>query len=167
LSKRRHERFVRRLETEFSADGKNYRAISSDLSCGGLFIRTSHAFPPETVLDIVIYLPDGAASRVKGRVRRALKTPVVSLKNGMGIELIEKDHAYSRFMLTFTGDCEEESGLSPKPRTQEAMREIPQPPPEEFMIVACGQCNVKNKLNRSRTAGARCGRCGHPLVFQA
>jgi Tfp pilus assembly protein PilZ len=159
---------VRRLETEFSAEGKNYRAISSDLSYGGLFIRTNHAFTPGTVIDIVIHLPDGTSSRLKGRVRRALKTTVVSLKNGMGIELIEKDPHYDRFILTFTGGGEEETGPSAGAATQEAIREIPKPALEEFLIVACGQCNVRNKVKRARiAAGPRCGKCGQPLAFQA
>ncbi len=159
---------MRRLETEFSAEGQNYRAISSDFSCGGLFIRTNHAFVPGTLIDITIHLPDGNSSRLKGTVKRALKTPVVSLKNGMGIELIEKDPFYSRFMLTFTGECEEETAPPVSPRSQEPIREIPKPAADEFLIVTCGQCSVKNKVNRSRiAAGPRCGKCGSPLVFQA
>lgn len=168
MTKRRHQRFVRRLETEFSADGKNYRGISSDLSCSGLFIRTNHAFTPGTILDIVIHLPDGTSAMLKGRVCRALKTPVVSLKNGMGIELIDKDTNYRRFMGTFTGECEEETGPSAKPETPETLREIPKPAGDEFLIVVCGQCNVKNRVNKSRVAaGPLCGKCGRPLVFQA
>lgn len=168
MSKRRHKRFVRRLETEFSAEGKNYRAISSDLSEGGLFIRTNHAFAPGTIVDILIFLPDGTSSRLKGKVRRALKTPVVSLKNGMGIELIEKDSHYDRFMLTFTGEHEEKTGPSAEVDTQETIREIPKPQPEEFLIVACSRCNVKNRVKKSRLAAApKCGKCGQPLVFQA
>ncbi|MDA8104638.1 MAG: PilZ domain-containing protein [Nitrospiraceae bacterium] len=168
MSKRRHQRFVRRLETEFSAEGKNYRAISSDLSCSGLFIRTNHAFTPGTILDIVIHLPDGTSAMLKGRVCRALKTPVVSLKNGMGIELIERDAHYSRFMRTFTGECEEETAPRAKPETPETIREMPKPAQDEFLIVVCGQCNVKNRVNKSRIAsGPLCGKCGRPLVLQA
>jgi hypothetical protein len=154
LKRRRHERFVRRLETEFSADGKEYRAISSDFSCGGIFIRTHHAFPPGTLLDIVIHLPEGFPAKVKGRVRRALQTPIATLKNGMGIELIEKDGPYLRFMRSLTGECEGEAGASEKPA--------------EFLIVTCGKCNVKNKVDKSRiAAGPKCGRCGHSLVSRA
>ncbi len=167
MSKRRHQRFVRRLETEFSADGKNYRSISSDLSCSGLFIRTNHAFAPGTILDIVIHLPDGTSSRLKGKVRRALKTPTVSLKNGMGIELIEKDTLYSKFMLTYTGECGDETGQSSDADERETIRDIPKPAPDEFLIVSCSRCSVKNKVSRSRVAaGPKCGKCGHPLVFQ-
>ncbi len=105
---------------------------------------------------------------LKGRVCRALKTPVVSLKNGMGIELIERDAHYSRFMRTFTGECEEETAPRAKPETPETIREMPKPAQDEFLIVVCGQCNVKNRVNKSRIAsGPLCGKCGRPLVLQA
>jgi hypothetical protein len=166
LSKRRQERFVRRLETEFSADDKNYRAISSDLSCSGLFIRTNHAFAPGTILDIVIHLPDKTSSRLKGRVCRAMKTPVVSLKNDMGIQLIERDALYSRFLRTFKSECEEETAAGIRPETFENAAEMQKT--DEIMIVACSQCNVKNRINKTRiSAGPRCGKCGHPLVSKA
>ncbi len=96
-----------------------------------------------------------------------MKTPVVSLKNGMGIELIERDVLYSRFLRTFTSECEEETDPRTNPQTQETAAEMPKTAPEEFMIVACSQCNVKNKVNKARiSAGPKCGKCGRPLVFQ-
>ncbi|MHB8883361.1 MAG: PilZ domain-containing protein [Thermodesulfovibrionales bacterium] len=167
MSKRKHVRFVRRLETEFSAEGKNYRGISSDLSCNGLFIRTNHAFPPGTALAITIHLPDGATSTLKGRVRRALRTTVVSLKNGMGVELIEKDYHYTDFMLNFTKDCEE---VAHKDHVRMEPQTSPQPEHKtdtaapEFLIIACASCGVKNKVNVLRIAqGPKCGKCGATL----
>ncbi len=168
MSKRKHDRFVRRLETEFSGEGKNYRGISSDLSQSGLFIRTNHAFAPGTIIDIVIHLPDGTSSKLKGTVRRALKTSVVSIKNGMGVELIEKDDSYARFLDTFSPD-EEGTGRQAADGAQrpETVRDVPNPASAEFMIVVCAHCNVKNRVKSSKVAfGPKCGRCGHPLVFQ-
>ncbi|MDA8078734.1 MAG: PilZ domain-containing protein [Nitrospiraceae bacterium] len=167
--RRRHERFVRRLETEFSADGREYRAISSDFSCGGLFIRTNHAFAPGTLLDIVVHLPQGNASRITGRVKRAIKTPVVSLKNGMGIEIINKDPAYLDFMATFHAECEREADAalpgSAAAREQEVPGTKPEPASEpEFIIIACPSCRVKNKIRSAKfSLGPRCGKCGAPL----
>ncbi|MDA8084901.1 MAG: PilZ domain-containing protein [Nitrospiraceae bacterium] len=163
MSKRRHSRFVRRLETEFSAAGQSYRAISSDFSCSGLFIRTNHAFPPGTILDISVHLPDGETSVLQGRVRRALKTTVVSLKNGMGVELIEKDAFYNKFMLIFTGECEEPEPklrpIEPQPEPAKAVE-----PPPDSMIIACAACGVKNKVRVERLPqGPKCGKCGAPL----
>ncbi len=169
MSKRRHARFIRRLETEFSAEGQNYRAISSDFSCNGLFIRTNHAFPPGTLLSIRVHLPDGTPSTLKGRVRRALKTTVVSLKNGMGIELIEKDLAYTDFMLGYTSECDEKTGESgPSLRPVDIPSSEPEttasPPPPDFVIISCPACGVKNKVRTERLSeGPKCGKCGSLL----
>lgn len=170
MSKRKHTRFIRRLETEFSAEGKEYRAISSDFSCRGLFIRTNHAFPPGTVLTISVHLPDGITSHLKGKVCRALKTTVVSLKNGMGIELIEKDQQYTDFMLMFTPECDEEKekknveGPKASPHPSRQHEKAAEQPAAEFVIIACPACGVKNKVRTERLPhGPKCGKCGTPL----
>ena len=104
--KREFKRYRKRCETEVAVDGVTRRGISSNLSLNGLFVSTNRPFPPDTILDIVIHLPNGSTSKLKGRVRRTLKspigkvirTPVKSLKNGMGIEIIEKDDDYLEFI---------------------------------------------------------------------
>ncbi len=104
--KRQNKRFIKRCETEFTVDGITHRGISSNFSINGLFISTKRSFPSDTLLDIVIHLPNGSTSKLKGRVRRALKTfagnvletPVKSFKNGMGVEIIEKDANYLELM---------------------------------------------------------------------
>ena len=53
---------------------------------------------PDTLIDIVIHLPDSTDVKLKGRVRRSIKTPVVSIKNGMGIEILENDPRYVNFV---------------------------------------------------------------------
>jgi hypothetical protein len=110
-NKRRQKRFVKRCEVEFISDNLMVRGISSDFSLEGLFIRTNHPYTPGTVFDIVVHLPDGADAKVKGRAVHAAKTPtgkvmgtpVKSLKNGMGIEIIEKDDNYISFIKSLTG----------------------------------------------------------------
>jgi len=104
--KRRHKRFRKRFETELRADATTHRKICSNLSLNGLFISTNRPFPPDTILDIVIHLPNGSTSKLKGRVIRKLKTPagkvigthLKSLKNGMGVEIIENDANYLEFI---------------------------------------------------------------------
>jgi len=157
--RRKHERFVRRLETEFIGDKKNYRAISSDFSQSGLFIRTNHAFVPGTELDIIIHLPNRTDCKLKGVVRRAIKTTIVSLKNGMGIEILSRDQNYIEFLKEF------DPSVDSKP--------VPPPPeknvhPEpDFVIIACSQCGAKNKVRRERLShGPKCGRCGTPISLQ-
>ncbi len=106
---RRHKRIVKRLETEFSSGGLNFRGISSDLSRDGLFVRTTKPFSPDTMLDLTIHLPGNIAARLKGRVRWAAKVGLLSGKNGMGIELTEKDHNFVNFI---------DHLLSPSEKTQ-------------------------------------------------
>lgn len=104
--KRQDRRYIRRCETKFSAAGKTFRGFSSDFSAKGLFIRTNHPFTDGTILDIVVHLPDGSLSKLRGEVKRASKTyfgmsigtPSRSLRNGMGIEIIEKDSGYGHLM---------------------------------------------------------------------
>lgn len=155
--RRRHDRFVRRLETEFSAGGKDYRSISSDFSCSGLFIRTNHPFLPGTIIDMRVHMPDGRASSLKGVVRRAIKTPVMGFKNGMGIEITEKDPAYSDFMNTFAAECRE-------PWAAGAGEEEPAAGIPEFVIISCSSCSARNKIPASKLElGPRCGKCRTPL----
>ncbi|MBI5639985.1 MAG: PilZ domain-containing protein [Nitrospirae bacterium] len=105
-NKREQRRFIKRCEVEFTADNVTVRGISSDFSLTGLFIRTNHPLPPDTVFDMVIYLPDGTPLKLKGKTVRAAKmgtgrvigTPVKSMKNGMGVEIIEKNADYLHFM---------------------------------------------------------------------
>lgn len=167
-SKRRHERYIRRLELEFSASGKSYRAISSDFSCNGLFIRTNHAFAPGALIQINIYLPDGMTTVLSGVVRRAIKTPTVSLKNGMGIEIVHSDDNFKRFMAAIDAGCSggafaAERSAGDGSRKPE-MRVPPKPSADEFLIIACSDCGVKNKLRISNASlNPKCGRCGVAL----
>jgi len=100
--RRRQRRFIKRCEIEFTADGTTHRGISSDFSLTGLFIRTNHPFPEGTVFDMLIHLPDGSSSKLRGKAVRSLKTPlgnvmgtpVKTVKNGMGVNILERDRNY-------------------------------------------------------------------------
>src|SRR5512135_3183644 len=98
MRKRRHKRIIRRLETEFSANGLAFRGISSDLSRSGVFVRTNNPFPADTLVDLTIHLPGNMVSRLKGSVRRAIKTGQTAFKNGMGMEIVELDQNYVNFL---------------------------------------------------------------------
>jgi hypothetical protein len=102
------------------------------------------------MIDIELVLPDGTISFLKGIVRWAEKTHL-AVKNGMGIELMEQDTAYMNFIKAF----HEKTG---KP--------FEQLNPNEFHIIACSQCGVKNKVLSEKIAlGPKCGRCGTPLII--
>ncbi len=98
MEKRQHKRYISRCEIEFSMNGTNYRGISSNLSLNGLFIKTRNPFPADEVINIIVHFPNGTTSKLKGITRRAVRNTVHNQKNGMGIEIIEKDSHYSEFI---------------------------------------------------------------------
>ena len=147
----RHPRFTKRLEARFSSGGMSFAGISSNLSESGLFIRTNRGFAPDTAIDIELVMPDGKISSLKGLVRRTIKTPMSTLKNGMGVELIEKDAAYINFLKSFTEETETD--------TEKII-------PPEFQIISCPNCGVKNKVSSEKLSlGPKCGRCGTDLTI--
>jgi hypothetical protein len=98
MDRREHPRFVKRLKTTFYSNGHVFTGISSNISKNGLFIRTSKGFSPDTVINIEIVMPDNTISNLKGIVIRTIKTPFTSMKNGMGVKLLEKDVTFVDFV---------------------------------------------------------------------
>ena len=109
--KRKHKRFVKRCDAEFLHNDVMHRGISSDFSIDGMFIRTNHPAPSGEMVDLSISLPDGSTSRIKGRVIRSTRITGGRMsgtsgdgafkKNGMGIEIVEKDARYLRLISSF------------------------------------------------------------------
>ncbi|MDA8106170.1 MAG: PilZ domain-containing protein [Nitrospiraceae bacterium] len=105
-NKRQFRRFTRRCEAEFTAGDVTSRGIASDFSLNGLFLKTNYPVTADTLIEITVHLPGGATAKLKGKVKRSMKTaigkvmgmPVKSLKNGMGVQLIERDAAYLHFI---------------------------------------------------------------------
>lgn len=146
----RHPRFTKRLEVRFGSGVLNFTGILSNLSESGLFIRTNRGFAPETMIDIELVMPDGKISFLKGLVKWAVKTPISTLKNGMGIELIKKDAAYMDFVKSFTDRTETDDE---------------KPPSSEFQIIPCPKCRIRNKVSSAKLSlGPKCGRCGTSLT---
>ena len=104
MERRQHKRYKTRCEIEYSCEiecsmkGTIYRGISRNLSLNGLFIRTRKPFASDVVINLTVHLPNGSTSQLKGITRRAVNNPVDNQKNGMGIELIEKDSHYLNFI---------------------------------------------------------------------
>ena len=109
MDKRKHPRFIKRLETRIVSDHISFWSISSDLSKSGLFIRTNRGLNIDTIIDIELSLPDNRIALLKGIVRRTTRTGVSSMKNGMGVEIIEKDQAFIDFVYSVIGEKEEHS----------------------------------------------------------
>lgn len=102
--KRNDKRRIKRIDLEFYEEGVKFRGFSSNFSHSGMFLRTNHAREPGSVIDIVLFLPNGHSCRLKGKVIRSaryLERKVAGApmpKNGMGIEIIEKDEHYEDFV---------------------------------------------------------------------
>lgn len=145
----RYPRFTKRLEVTFSSGGLGYRGIMSNISSNGLFIRTNRGFAPGSIVDIELVMPDNRIALLKGVVKRTIKTPLSSMKNGMGIELLERDSIFSDFIENI-GENEPAS----------------EQPTPEFQVISCEGCGVKNKvLSTKIDLGPKCGRCGRPLAI--
>src|SRR4030066_1022892 len=141
MNKRKNLRFTKRLEARFIADGESFVGITSNLSENGLFIRTKRGFVPDSILDIELIMPDGKVSLIKGIVKRTVKVPL-SVKNGMGIELLEKDETYMHYVKSLREGGE---------------RSPDKEPIEEFQIIPCPSCQAKNKVRMDKIAlGPRC-----------
>jgi len=107
-----------------------------------------------------------------------MKTTIVSLKNGMGIELLSRDHNYIKFLKEFDPTEDGEPGAfartHPAPtsqgqhKPQELHHKPASDPAPDFVIIVCAQCGGKNKVRRERLSrGQRCGKCSALLSFQA
>jgi len=110
--KRRCKRFKERCDVEFASDGKISTGISRDFALNGLFIMTRDVKVPGTILDIALHLPNGAISKLRGKVRRFFETvteKVIRSTDGMGIEIIEKDPNYLHFIRSLLAKSEKDS----------------------------------------------------------
>jgi hypothetical protein len=104
--KRNQKRFVKRCTAEFTSDGQTYTGICINLSLDGLFIKTRKPLGLEKIIAMIVHLPDGSTSKLTGRVTRAIRDPYgllleragISSKDGMGIQLMEKDANYLNFV---------------------------------------------------------------------
>jgi hypothetical protein len=154
----RYPRFTKRLEATFSSGGLSYRGILSNISENGLFIRTNRGFAPGTTVAIEVVMPDNTLIVLKGIVKRTIKTPITTMKNGMGIELIGSDVKYLSFVKSFA----EETGFSDVETEPETEPEVP--PVPEYFIIKCPNCGVKNKVSGYKLAmEPKCGKCGISL----
>ena len=166
--RRKSKRVTKRLEVTFSSGGLQFRGISSDLSWGGLFIRTQNGLMPGTIVEIEIYLPGHKVGRLKGIVRRTVKTSLSMVKNGMGVELIERDQDYLDFVKTINSEHREQSDETGAQSGEETAshREGKGNETPDSRIVVCVNCETKNRSPQGKVSlRAKCGRCGTLLYL--
>jgi len=170
MEKRRYKRYTKRIETRVYSGEDHLNAMTSDVSERGIFIRTQRGFPAGSVVEIELYLPNNRVCRIKGTVKRTVRTPLPTMKNGMGIELsdLRDDSCYLKFIQNYLGategreereDTPEKEPVPPRKRQGE-----PTPGSADPLIITCPGCRAKNKVARDKLSlGPRCGRCGSAL----
>lgn len=166
--RRKSNRVTKRLEVTFSSGALQFRGISSDLSTSGLFIRTQNGLMPGTMVEIEVYLPQHKLGRLKGIVRRTVKTSFSMVKNGMGVELIETDQNYLDFVKSIHSEDKEQKDETGTQNREEAVHH-PEGKGDETpdsRIIVCVNCGVKNRIPQGKVPlGAKCGRCGTLLYL--
>ncbi len=98
MDKRECKRKIKRLNIIFSDGKEEYNGISSDFSCGGLFIRTRKGFHEGTVLNMQLELESDKLIPLTGIVKRTIKINISNYKNGMGIKLTSTHEEYDNLI---------------------------------------------------------------------
>jgi hypothetical protein len=98
MEQRKEHRVSKQLYVQLITDRKVFWGLLNDFSKNGLFIKCNQDFPMGAAIDIEIFMSDKSNSVVKGIVRRKIDMPESNRKYGLGIELIEKDARFIRFV---------------------------------------------------------------------
>jgi len=98
MEQRKEHRVSKQLYVQLSTERKVFWGLLNDFSKNGLFVKCNQDFPIGAVIDIEIFMPDKSTSVLKGIVRRKIDIPESNRKYGLGIELIEKDARFIRFV---------------------------------------------------------------------
>ncbi len=104
--RRRQKRFAKHCTAAFTFEGQSYIGLCRNLSLDGLFIKTRKPLTLEKIIELIVHLPDGSTSKLTGRVTKATREPHslileragIHSKDGMAIQLIEKDANYLNFV---------------------------------------------------------------------
>ena len=79
-------------------NGKSLWGVVRDISQSGLLIETNEAFSEKQKISIDLILPDGETAVLIGVVRRIEKTLAGTMNFSIGVELIETDATYRRYL---------------------------------------------------------------------
>jgi len=98
MEQRKEHRVSKQLYVQLSTEKKMFWGLLNDFSKNGLFIKCNQDFPMGAAIDIEIFMSDQSNSVLRGIVRRKIDMPESNRKYGLGIELIEKDARFIRFV---------------------------------------------------------------------
>ncbi len=98
IEKRKCSRFIVKLPVDVKSDDSVVSGVSVRISDKGLFIRSQKSFQTGMNVDIKLHISEETSCALKGVVRYSRKLNVLKQKNGMGIELTEKDQKYQELI---------------------------------------------------------------------
>ncbi|MBJ6761415.1 TIGR02266 family protein [Myxococcaceae bacterium JPH2] len=90
---RRGRRFAVKLELEFRTELDFVREHALNISNGGLFVRTAHRPPPDSIVTVDVRLPDGQRLQGEAVVAHVLDEPY---SGGVGLTFLSDDSSFSR-----------------------------------------------------------------------
>ncbi len=81
--------------------------MSGNLSESGLFINTNRKFAVDSPIELELLLPGKKTAFLKGIIKRISRAGVSSVKNGLGIQIVENDQTFIDFVKADTckGEC--------------------------------------------------------------
>ena len=106
MDKRKDKRFTTQLYVKLNADSKTARGVLGDVSENGIFIKTNRDIDLDSVINIEIFMPEYADSRLAGIVIRKVDLRDTHRKYGLGIKLTQKDIAYKLLLESFLNQPE-------------------------------------------------------------
>jgi Tfp pilus assembly protein PilZ len=92
--RRESQRYIKRHPVVISAGGMTFKGTTVWLSEKGFFVRSQKNFNEGVPVDITFHLTEESSCSLKGIVRFAKSIELLRQKNGMGIELTEKNQDY-------------------------------------------------------------------------
>ena len=83
------------------------------------------------------------------------------MKNGMGVELTEKDSLFTAFIKQIREDSND---TETEEKTTPVEKQVEPDSTQESHIVTCPNCGAKNKVPSAKiNLGPKCGKCGTSL----
>ncbi|UCE78790.1 MAG: PilZ domain-containing protein [Nitrospiraceae bacterium] len=92
--RRECQRYIKRHPVVINAGGMAFKGTTVWLSRKGFFVRSQKNFNEGVPVDITFHLTEDSSCTLKGTVRFAKSIELFRQKNGMGIELTEKNQNY-------------------------------------------------------------------------
>jgi NADH pyrophosphatase NudC (nudix superfamily) len=98
---RKDPRYKKDLDVDYKKEAETGHGVSKNISKGGVFVHSDKTFLPSSKINLMLYLPDGTISSLKGVVRHSsagLQKAGGENELGMGIEFLEIDANFTNFM---------------------------------------------------------------------